>query len=806
MTTFFYLLIFLATMLIVTAMRLKPRLWISLLTLSLIALSLMISNHPFLLLSIWLLFTFSILLTVSSKIRCSILTQPIFKKLSKTLTPMSLTEQQAIEAGGTWWEKDLFSGKPDFKVFKKIPCPQLSSEEKAFLEGPVETLCSLLNDWEINENQNLPEEIWQFLKDHHFFGLLIDKAWGGLGFSAVAHSTIVMKIASRSLSTAVTAMVPNSLGPGALISRYGTEEQKQYYLPRLAQGIEIPCFALTSPEAGSDANALIDHGILCKGLHEGTEKLCIRLNWNKRYITLAPVATLIGLAFKLYDPDHLLGTQDYLGITLALIPAKHPGVETGNRHQPMHMAFMNGPTRGRDVIIPVDWIIGGTTRAGQGWEMMMECLSDGRGISLPALATGNAKMAFCMAGAYAYLREQFHLSIGKFEGVQEVLARIGGMAYLCEAVRLFTAGAIDSGVRPSLASAISKYHLTELGRKVGNDTFDIHGGRAIQRGPRNYLSNLYDAIPVSITVEGANILTRSLIIFGQGAVRCHPYLQKEMAAIQKKSLPEFDGLLFKHIGFFLRNLSQGILFSLGLHRFLPLPFQGKIRHYAQQIGRMSNALALFSDVAFMRFGSALKRKESLSARLGDVLSYLYMASALIKHHECQTTSDQQKENPCLQWGMAFCFYEIQIAFDAFLDNLKNPFLSFLLKSIVFPFGKIYKTPTDALNKEISTLMMQDSWLRNQMSQNCYIKAIESDPIGRVESAFRACLQSEPLRNRIKIAIKEGKIAKKDHWALQAIEAVQANLLTQPEADALLEAEKKRLDSLEVDEFSNGEAN
>lgn len=803
MTTFFYLLVFLATVLFVTAMRLKPILWMGLLTLSLIAISFVMPNH-LILFMLWALFLFSILITLSSKIRQRLLTQPIFKKLSKTLAPMSLTERQAIDAGGVWWERELFSGKPDFRFFKNIPCPQLTSEENAFMEGPVETLCSLLDDWKISENQDLPPEIWKFLKEHHFFGLLIDKEWGGLGFSAIAHSTIVMKIATRSLTGAVTAMVPNSLGPGELIQRYGTEDQKKHYLPRLAKGIEIPCFGLTSPEAGSDATAIIDKGFVCQENFEGTQQLCIRLNWNKRYITLAPIATLIGLAFKLHDPDHLLGTQTELGITLALVPANHPGVETGHRHKPMHMAFMNGPTRGKDVIIPIDWIIGGAARIGAGWEMMMECLSDGRGISLPALATGNAKMAASVTGAYAYLREQFHLPIGKFEGVQEALARIGGMAYLCEAVRRFTATAIDSGIRPSLASAISKYHLTELGRIVGNDAFDIHGGRAIQRGPRNYLSSLYDAIPVSITVEGANILTRSLIIFGQGAVRCHPYLQKEMEAIEKKSLPEFDGLLFKHKGFFLSNLSQAILMNLGLHRFLPVPFPKKYRFHAQQIWRMSNALALLSDVSFMMFGSALKRKETLSARLGDVLSYLYMASALIKYDECQPIPPEEKENPCFQWAMAYCFYKIQTAFDQSLDNFKNPFLRYLLKILLFPLGKIYKSPPDKLNKDISVLLMQESGLREQMLENCYVKEIESDPIGRVELAFKACLQSEPLRNRIKAAIKAGKIAKKDDWKLQLTEAVQANLLTQPEANLILDAEKKRLDGLEVDEFSNGE--
>lgn len=823
MITFLYLFIFLSIVLITMAMRLKPALWISLLTAALIAISPALLIYPALLLSLWSLLFFCVLFTLVPKVRQLILTKHIFKKLCATFKPMSLTEEQAIKAGGIGWEGKLFLGNPDFNLLKNSPYPKLSEEEQAFLDGPTETLCDLLNDWNINENQNLPDKVWQFLKDHLFFGLIIDKASGGLGFSAIAQSTIVMKIASRSLTAAITVMVPNALGPSELILRYGTDEQKQHYLPRLSKGIEIPCFALTSLEAGSDATSLIDQGILFKD--QGTKKLHIRLTFHKRYITLAPVATLLGLSFKLYDPEHLLGTQTDLGITLALVPTQHPGIKIGQRHKPMHMAFMNGPIQGQDVIIPIDWIIGGATYVGKGWEMMMECLSEGRGISLPALATGNAKLAAYITGAYAYLREQFHLSIGHFEGVQEVLARIGGLAYLSDAVRCFTASQIDTGIKPSLSSAISKYHLTEIGRQIGNDAMDIHGGRAIQRGPKNYMASVYDAIPISITAEGANILTRSLIIFGQGAIRCHPYLQKELTAIEKNSFPEFDHLLKKHIGFFLKNLSQTILLNLGLHSFFPVPFQGKSRYYAQQIKRMSSTLAFLSDITFMRFGNALKRKESISARLGDILSYLYMASALIKYQEHQnsilchpghirpeamTKDDKENRsnkdsNPCFYFGMAYCFHKIQIALDDLLNNFQNPILSFILKIIIFPFGKIYKAPADTLNKKISLLMMTDSWFRKKLKTHCFIKTVESDPVGRVELAFNACLENEPARNRIKAAIKEGKIIKKESWKLQVIEAIQANLITFTEANSLVEAEKRRLDSLEVDEFSNGEA-
>ncbi len=785
------------------AIRLKPLFWIVGLSLLLAIITFLIhQQYGFIFWGIWLPWILMIGLALYPPLRHFLITKPIYQALLKTLTPMSLTEKQAIEAGGLGWEQGLFSGQPDFQGIKKLSYPELSTEEKAFIDGPVEALCARLNDWEIQQNNDLPPEIWTFLKDHHFFGLLIQKTWGGLEFSASAHSIIIMKIASCSLTAAITAMVPNSLGPGELIQKYGTLNQKQYYLPRLAKGIEIPCFALTSLEAGSDATALTDQGVLCKAKHEDEEKLCIRLNWNKRYITLAPVATLIGLAFKLYDPDHLLGSQTHLGMTLALIPANHPGVEIGRRHKPMHMAFMNGPIQGKEVLIPVDWIIGGTQQMGKGWEMMLDCLSAGRGISLPALATSNAKMAFCLTGAYAYLREQFHLPIGKFEGIQEQLGKIGGLAYLCEAVRSFTVNTIDSGIHSSLASAITKYHITEIGRSIGNAALDIHGGRAIQLGPRNYLANMYDAIPISITVEGANILTRTLIIFGQGIIRCHPYLKQEIDAIQEKSLKKFDILLVKHIGYFLRSFSRILLFNLGVHRLVPVPFKGTARYYAQQIMRISNALAFLSDVALMRFGNSLKRREFLSARLGDVLSYLYMASALIKYDEKsqQTSKATQAQNPCLEWAMGFCFYQTQEALKAFVDNLKYPCLRFFLKIWLFPFGDIYKAPKDHLNQAISRLMMQDSSLRQQMSQHCYIKPIESDAVGRVELAFKICFQSEPIRKKVKAAIQAGKITLSDPWEAQLAQAVQLNIIQPSEVDTLLNAEKKRQDSLRVDEF------
>ncbi|MGD8937185.1 MAG: acyl-CoA dehydrogenase, partial [Thiogranum sp.] len=581
---------------------------------------------------VWLIFIPVAVVLCVPGVRRRLISTAAMRQFRRMMPAMSSTEREALEAGTTWWEADLFSGKPDWQKLLDYPRPALSAEEQAFVDGPVNELCGMIDDWKITEQlHDLPPPVWQFLKEHRFFGMIIPKAYGGLEFSAHGHSTVVMKIASRSITAAVTAMVPNSLGPAQLLLNYGTEEQKQYYLPRLASGEEIPCFALTGPDAGSDAAAMPDRGVVCRRTYAGEEQLGIRLNWEKRYITLGPVATVLGLAFKLYDPDHLLGEQEELGITLALIPTNTPGIDIGNRHFPLNQAFMNGPNRGRDVFIPLDRIIGGRARIGQGWRMLMECLADGRSISLPALSTGAGKLASRATGAYAAVRKQFKTPIGKFEGIAEVLGRIAGNAYVMDAARGLTTLAVDRGEKPSVASAIVKYHLTERMRDVIDDAMDVHGGRGICMGPRNYLARVYQAIPISITVEGANILTRSLIIFGQGALRCHPFLLKEMHAAQQGDVQAFDRALFSHARALVGNLARAWFHGLTAARFARAPGEeAREAHFYRQLSRMAAVFAVTSEAALLTLGSTLKRRESLSARLGDALSHLYLASAALK--------------------------------------------------------------------------------------------------------------------------------------------------------------------------------
>ncbi|MDF2868278.1 MAG: acyl-CoA dehydrogenase, partial [Gammaproteobacteria bacterium] len=595
------ILFLIGTMVGLAYFRTKPIVWTTTLTTVLVLVSWMskiYSPHFMWLLDIlWLIFIPVAVIFNFPLVRQRLLAKPLMRFVRKSLPPMSSTEREALDAGDTWWEGDLFKGQPDWQKLYSLPKPQLSAEEQAFLDNQVETLCGMLDDWQIvQHDKDLPQEVWNYIKKERFFGIVAKKEYGGLGFSALAHSTIILKLASRSISAGVTVMVPNSLGPAELLYHYGTKEQKDYYLPRLARAEEIPCFALTGPEAGSDAAAMTDTGVVCMGEYQGKQVLGIRLNWNKHYITLAPIATVLGLAFKLYDPEHLLGQQDDVGITVCLIPTSHPGVEIGRRHLPLNFAFMNGPTTGKDVFIPLDWIVGGPQMAGQGWRMLMECLSIGRGVSLPATAVANAKLSYRMTGAYARLRKQFKTSIGTFEGVEEALARIGGYAYLLESTRLLTLTGLDLGVKPSVVSAIAKYHMTELSRQIMNDAMDIHAGKGIQMGPRNYLAHGYIAIPISITVEGANILTRNLIIFGQGAIRCHPYVRQEMEAVadanQIRGLQTFDKLITGHIGYMMSNMVRSFVMGITAARWLKVPaYAGELTYYHRQIIRMSTALA-----------------------------------------------------------------------------------------------------------------------------------------------------------------------------------------------------------------------
>ena len=740
-------------------------------------------------------------------LRVDWISRKLYHFMQQVLPPMTETERTALEAGDVWWEGELFRGKPDWRTLLNYKKPTLTEEEQSFVDNETEELCSMLDDWDIvHKRKDLPPEVWQFIKDKGFLGMIIPKKYGGKGFSALAHSTVVTKIATRSGSAAVTVMVPNSLGPGELLLHYGTDEQKDHYLPRLAEGKEIPCFALTSPVAGSDAGAIPDKGIVCKGEFNGEETLGIRITWNKRYITLAPVATIVGLAFKLYDPEGLLGNdnkEDY-GITCALIPADHPGVEIGRRHLPMNQAFMNGTTTGNDVFIPMSMLIGGQDYAGQGWRMLMESLAAGRSISLPAMGTAVAKLSYRMTGAYALVREQFKLPIGRFEGVEEAMAQIAGLAYRTEASRVMTAGAVDLGVKPSVVSAIAKYHMTEMGRDIMNHSMDVHAGRAIIMGERNYLANGFMSQPIGITVEGANILTRNLMIFGQGAIRCHPYVLREMLAAQledqEEGVKRFDSLLFRHIGYGVSNFFRTLGLGVTAAKIADKPVAGETGRYYQQLTRMSSALALTSDVAMGMLGGDLKRKERLSARLADVLSHLYLCSTVLKYYE-----DQERplaDLPYVRWNMEYGLHKIQEAFYDFYENFPNKVVGKGLRLIAFPYGKSYSRPSDKLERELVMPMMKDCEIRDRITQYAYIGKTDDDITGRVELAFKKVLAADQVRYKLRKAMKTKELDKSLTNMERIEQAIEKGIINDEEKQILTDAETARMDVIQVDDYSN----
>lgn len=721
---------------------------------------------------------------------------------------MSQTERDAIEAGTAWWEAELFRGNPEWDQLLKHNVSELSAEEQAFLDGPVDELCTMIDDWQVtNELNDLTPETWEFIKKNKFLGMIIPKKYGGLEFSAIAHSAVVMKISTRSGTAGVSVMVPNSLGPGELLLHYGTEEQKDYYLPRLAAGEEIPCFALTGPSAGSDAGAIPDTGVVCKGMHEGKEVLGLRCNWEKRYITLGPIATILGLAFKAYDPDGLIGDQEDLGITCALIPTTTPGVEIGNRHNPLNSAFQNGPNSGKDVFIPMDWIIGGQEKIGHGWRMLVECLSVGRGISLPALGTGAGKYASYMTGAYAAIRKQFNVPIGKFEGVEEALTRIGGLTYMMEAGRRLTASAIDHGEKPSVVTAILKYHNTEGMRQVINDAMDVHGGRGICIGPSNYLARAYQSIPISITVEGANILTRSLIIFGQGAMRCHPHLIEEVNAAslpdQQEGLQRFDQALFKHLGYAVCNGARSFLYGLTRSRLAPSPIEGPTRGYFKRLARMSASYAFVSDFAMLFLGGGLKRKEKLSGRFADALSYMYLSSAILKRFE--DTGRPAEDFPFVEWSTKYCLYNVQDALDEILRNFPSLVFGQILRFIVFPTGKSLRYPNDKVGHEVAKRLIVPSEARDRLTDGVYKTTDPSDPIGCVQHAFHAVIAAEEAERKLKKAgIRPSGLGMPTNWLE---DAVTQGVITQEEAKLVEESHKATRAAIMVDDFppSNAES-
>jgi len=754
--------------------------------------------------AMWIIFlTISVVMGIPG-LRRSLLSDRLLRWFRTVLPQVSPTEQEALDAGTVWWDGELFSGSPSWERLLATPQPQLSPEEQAFVDGPVEELCRLCDDWEItHELNNLPEEVWRFIRENGFLGMIIPKEYGGLGFSAYAHSQVVQKLATRNATACVTVMVPNSLGPAELLLHYGTDAQKNHYLPRLAKGEEMPCFALTSPDAGSDAGSIPDYGIVCKGTHEGKETLGVRVTWEKRYITLSPVATLLGLAFKLYDPDGLLGDERDIGITLALIPTTHPGVNIGRRHFPLNAAFMNGPNSGDDVFIPLDWVIGGQSHVGQGWRMLMESLAAGRSISLPSSSAGMAKIAARTTGAYARVRSQFKLPIGKFEGVQEAMGRIGGNTYVIDAARRMTAGAIDLGEKPSVISAIMKYHATERGRQVVNDAMDVHGGKGICLGPTNYLGRAYQQIPIGITVEGANILTRTMMIFGQGAIRCHPYVLKEIAAAGEsnpsRASEAFDQAFWGHAGFVLSNFVRALFSGLTGARLVSVPGAPELKPYYQALTRMSAAFAFSADVAMLVLGGNLKRKEKLSGRLGDILSQLYLASAVLKRFE--DDGRPQADLPLVHWALQDALHRIQVAFYGVFENFPNRAAALTMRLVAFPYGRVFAPPRDRLGVDIARLMMESGEARERLSNNTFVWRREDDPVGCLELAMDAVAGGEAAETKLRTLIKAGTVdAYTDEEKLD--QAVANGALDDAEAIALRRFWELRRRCIMVDDFEH----
>jgi acyl-CoA dehydrogenase len=722
----------------------------------------------------------------------------------RILPDMTQTEKDAIDAGTVWFDADLFSGKPDWDKLLATPAPRLSAEEQAFLDGPVEELCAMCNDWEITHvRQDLPPHVWQFIKDKGFLGMIIPKKYGGLGFSAIAHSAVVMKLSTRSATTAISVMVPNSLGPGELLLHYGTEEQKNHYLPRLAKGQEIPCFALTSPEAGSDAASIPDYGIVCKGTWQGKEVLGIRVTWDKRYITLGPVATLLGLAFRLYDPDGLLGDKKDLGITCALVPTNTPGVNIGRRHLPLNAAFQNGPNSGKDVFMPLEWIIGGREYAGKGWMMLMGCLAAGRAISLPTSSVGGVKALTRFTGAYARVRSQFKMPIGKLEGVEEALGRIAAHCYMMDATRTMTAGAVDLGEKPAVLSAIAKYHMTERARAAVNDAMDILGGKGICLGPGNWIGRGYQMAPIAITVEGANILTRTLIIFGQGAIRCHPYVLREMRAAKEmhgdEASREFDDAFTSHIGHVIRNTVRAFVYGITRAAFAPVPANAarETRHYYKHASRLSAAFAFLADISMLAMGGALKRKEKISGRLGDVLSMLYLVSATLKRYEDQ--GRLREDLPFVRWAVRDALYRAQQAIDGILSNFPVKPLATLLRWTIFPLGMSYRPPLDSRNHDCARLVLEPGAARDRLTDGMYVPKGEADITGVLEAAFLATIACEPIDEKLRKAVKKGKIQPRAGADVGAL-ARDSGLITAEEYAQWSRKEALRKQVIRVDDF------
>ena len=731
-------------------------------------------------------------------LRRSLITSWLMPLIGKILPKMSATEREALDAGTVWWDGDLFSGAPDWKKLLAFKGPGLTAREQAFLDGPLDELCRMLDDYQVTLDGDLPAEAWSFIKTQGLMGMIIPEEHGGLGFSAAMQSIVIARLTARCGTAAVTVMVPNSLGPAELILHYGTDEQREHLLPRLASGEEVPAFALTEPPAGSDAASMRAAGIVCKGEFEGREVLGIRLNWDKRYITLAPIATLLGLAFKLYDPEHLIGEEESRGITCALIPVNTPGVTVGERHDPLGIPFMNGPTQGEDVFVPLDHIIGGVENAGKGWGMLMQCLSAGRGISLPSLSSGAAQLATRLTGAYATVREQFGMPIGKFEGIEARLARIAGLTYLVDGGRQMTLMAIDSGEKPSVVTAVMKAYATESMRTVLNDAMDIQGGAGICRGPRNVLAHPYQSIPIGITVEGANILTRCMIIFGQGAIRCHPFVQAELSSFDAKDLAKFDRAFFGHVNFVSTNMARSLVLSVTAGSLAGAPRSGVTAPYFKQLTRASASFAVIADFAMATLGGLLKRKENLTGRLADALAWQYFGSGALK--KFIDDGEQKRDLPALRWAMDHALYEIQVALDEFLQNMPNRPVAWMLRRIVFPFGARRRPPTDRTASRLARAILEDGELRRSMTPTLFIPAADEQGLGQLEEALRLVMASREATGKIKDAQRARKLPRKHPNLLE--EAVLAGVITEDECASIRTAEQARDAVVQVDSFKS----
>ena len=805
--TLLWLLVLLLGIAVIAHLRVSPVPALAIVAAYLLLMGAANETPALLMLILWLLLIAVAVPLLVSDLRVKYFSGPMFDWFKKVLPPISDTERDAIDAGTVWWDGELFSGRPNWDTLLGYPRATLTEEEQAFIDGPTEALCAMVNDWEVGQRLDLPQEAWDYIKAEGFFALIIPKEYGGKGFSAYAHSQIVMKLATRSGDLASTVMVPNSLGPAELLMHYGTDEQRNHYLPRLANGTDIPCFALTGPYAGSDAGAMNDSGVICRGQWQGEEVLGLRLNWEKRYITLGPVATLLGVAFKTYDPEHLLGDEEELGISLALIPTDTAGVEIGRRHLPLGAAFMNGPNWGKDVFVPLEAIIGGRDMIGKGWMMLMNCLSVGRSISLPATGVSAAKACSYVSGRYAQIREQFNVPLAAFEGIQEPLARIGGNAWLMDSARILTANAVDLGEKPSVLSAILKYHLTERGRACVTDAMDIHGGKGIIMGPNNYLGRLWLSAPISITVEGANILSRNLMIFGQGAIRCHPFVLREMELVHEpdrdEAVKKFDTLLMQHIGFAVSNTASTLVLGLTFGLFGKAPGTDLTRPYFRALDRIAAAFAMLADLSMMLLGGELKRRERLSARLGDVLSHLYLASAALKrYHDLGHPTEQA---PLLRWALEDCLCKAERALADTLSNFPNRLLGGVLQLLVFPFGARHKGPSDELDAEVAAILGRPEGdpALEQILDGVYRPDDADEAFGALRDAFDALAAAQPLQKKLHKALKSGELKPAAHEDPISA-ALAAGVLDASEAEQLTAAESARRKVISVDDFDKAQ--